>query len=303
MIKCDICNREFINKGGFSSHIKTCNYVSSIKNEIISLYVDSLMSINEISKKFNLGKNTIIDVLGDKKRNISEGTKIARKKYPDRFKHSDETKEKMRVKRIEFMKNNPDKTAWRTSNLSYPEKLFLNKLKELKWDENYSIIREYCVFPYFIDFAFPNEKVAIEIDGSQHLLIERKEHDEKKDNLLTNEGWYVIRVTEKEVKMNIDNVFIMINNIIKNKPSIQKYEIGILEFPKSYQKKEKDTFGFTKLTFENNIKQRRVGRPSYETLKQEVNELGFVGTGKKYGVSDNSIRKWLKFYERTGGKY
>jgi very-short-patch-repair endonuclease/transposase-like protein len=302
-MKCEVCDKEFKNMGGYSKHIKTCKYVNTIKDNIIYLYVESLISINEISKKFNLGKNTIIEVLGDKKRNISEGIKTARKKYPDRFKHSDETKEKIRVKRIEFMKNNPDKTAWRTSNLSYPEKLFLNKLKELKWDENYSIIREYCVFPYFIDFAFPNEKVAIEIDGSQHLLSERKEHDEKKDNLLTNEGWYVIRVTEKEVKMNIDNVFIMINNIIKNKPSIKKYEIGILEYPKGYQKKEKNTFRFTKSIFEYNLKQRRVERPDYETLKQEVNEFGFLGTGKKYGVSDNSIRKWLKFYERTGGKY
>ncbi len=30
-----------------------------------------------------------------------------------------------------------------------------------------------------------------------------------------------------------------------------------------------------------------------ETLKKEVKELGYVGTGKKYSVSDNSIRKWL----------
>jgi uncharacterized protein YjcR len=25
--------------------------------------------------------------------------------------------------------------------------------------------------------------------------------------------------------------------------------------------------------------------------------LGFVGTGKKYGVSDNAVRKWKKHYE------
>jgi len=26
----------------------------------------------------------------------------------------------------------------------------------------------------------------------------------------------------------------------------------------------------------------------------DVKNLGYTGTGKKYGVSDNSIRKWLK---------
>jgi len=35
-------------------------------------------------------------------------------------------------------------------------------------------------------------------------------------------------------------------------------------------------------------------RPSKEQLKLDVENLGFCGTGRKYEVSDNSIRKWLK---------
>lgn len=42
------------------------------------------------------------------------------------------------------------------------------------------------------------------------------------------------------------------------------------------------------------IKQRKFIRPSIEQLQNEINELGYTGTGKKYGVSDNAIRKWLK---------
>jgi uncharacterized protein with PIN domain len=45
-------------------------------------------------------------------------------------------------------------------------------------------------------------------------------------------------------------------------------------------------------------KQRKVERPIYETLVKDIEELGYVGTGKKYGVSDNAIRKWKKFYEK-----
>jgi very-short-patch-repair endonuclease len=302
-MKCNICDREFKNKGGYVSHIKTCNYVNTIKDEIISLYVDSFIGVNEIGKKFNIGKNTVIKVLGDKKRSISEGVKIARKKYPERYICSEETKEKIRVKRIQFMKNNPDKTAWRTSNLSYPEKLFLEKLEVLNWGQKYSIIREYCVFPYFIDFAFINEKVAVEIDGSQHLLEERKKNDDKKDDLLLKDGWSVIRITDKEVKNNLDKVMEEINNILNTKTSSQKYNLGILSIIKEYKKKEKNTFGFTKSIFEHNIKQRKVERPNLQTLKNEIKEFGFVKTGKKYGVSDNAIRKWLKFYEKTGGEY
>lgn len=43
---------------------------------------------------------------------------------------------------------------------------------------------------------------------------------------------------------------------------------------------------------------RKVVRPPYDELMNEINELGYSGTGRKYGVSDNSIRKWKKYYEK-----
>lgn len=42
------------------------------------------------------------------------------------------------------------------------------------------------------------------------------------------------------------------------------------------------------------IKKRKVIRPEYNILLNDIKELGYSGTGRKYGVSDNSIRKWLK---------
>jgi len=42
------------------------------------------------------------------------------------------------------------------------------------------------------------------------------------------------------------------------------------------------------------LKQRKVERPDKETLLKDIEELGYKGTGRKYGVSDNAIRKWLK---------
>lgn len=40
--------------------------------------------------------------------------------------------------------------------------------------------------------------------------------------------------------------------------------------------------------------QRKVERPPKEQLLQEVKRSSYVDVGKKYGVSDNAIRKWLK---------
>lgn len=43
--------------------------------------------------------------------------------------------------------------------------------------------------------------------------------------------------------------------------------------------------------------QKKIERPNLETLLKDVEELGYKGTGKKYGISDNTIRKWIKSYE------
>jgi hypothetical protein len=45
-------------------------------------------------------------------------------------------------------------------------------------------------------------------------------------------------------------------------------------------------------------KRKVIERPEYQTLLIEINNMGFSATGRKYGVSDNAIRKWLKFYEK-----
>jgi hypothetical protein len=47
---------------------------------------------------------------------------------------------------------------------------------------------------------------------------------------------------------------------------------------------------------------RKVERPSYEQLVAEVREMGYCAVGRKYGVSDNAIRKWLRMYERELGR-
>lgn len=47
------------------------------------------------------------------------------------------------------------------------------------------------------------------------------------------------------------------------------------------------------------INSRKVERPSYEQLIKDKETLNMVQIGKKYNVSDNTIRKWIKRYERS----
>jgi hypothetical protein len=43
---------------------------------------------------------------------------------------------------------------------------------------------------------------------------------------------------------------------------------------------------------------RKVERPSYMDLVLDIDESSYVAVARKYGVSDNAIRKWLAQYER-----
>ena len=43
---------------------------------------------------------------------------------------------------------------------------------------------------------------------------------------------------------------------------------------------------------------RRVERPPYEQLLSELAESNYSAVGRRYGVSDNAIRKWVRQYER-----
>jgi transposase-like protein len=36
----------------------------------------------------------------------------------------------------------------------------------------------------------------------------------------------------------------------------------------------------------------------YEQLLAEIEATSYVAVGRKYGVSDNAVRKWVGFYER-----
>ncbi|HEX6457925.1 MAG TPA: HNH endonuclease signature motif containing protein [Thermoleophilaceae bacterium] len=43
---------------------------------------------------------------------------------------------------------------------------------------------------------------------------------------------------------------------------------------------------------------RKVERPPYEQLMAEIAATSYLAVGRKYGVSDNAIRKWVRQYER-----
>ena len=282
------------------------------KEQIIKDYVENTLSIREICKKYNIGsKMWVRKLLGKNVRNFSEANKISHKKHPNNYKLSDEAKDKIRKARLKWMKEHPEKTAWRLKNMSYPEKCFQKILEDNGLDKKCLIYREYSVFPYFIDFAFMNEKVAVEIDGSQHLEEDRKRRDEKKDELLLSKGWKVLRIAAIEVTHDgtkaLEGVLEMLGNMNtrydtvgilkspkKKKESVKK--IGILKAPKVREKVIRGEDGLSDGERLRAFNQRKVERPSKEELSQLLQGSNFSAIGRTYGVSDNAVRKWCKYY-------
>jgi hypothetical protein len=43
---------------------------------------------------------------------------------------------------------------------------------------------------------------------------------------------------------------------------------------------------------------RKVEWPPFEQLLAEIAATSYLAVGRKYGVSDNAVRKWVRFYER-----
>lgn len=70
---------------------------------------------------------------------------------------------------------------------------------------------------------------------------------------------------------------------------IEKYKISFLE-------KEKDIPPSKNWRKNPKPNTRKVERPSKEILEQEILTESFSALGRKYGVSDNAVRKWCKYY-------
>lgn len=119
-----------------------------------------------------------------------------------------EQREKHRQHRLKYLAEHPEHSAWHKRQhlqMSKLEKWFYDKCVEHNLLSKYDIVRELCEWPYYIDFAFVNCKVAVELDGLQHFKYQFNiEHDKKKNAYLNECGWHIFRIAYFE---NTDDTF------------------------------------------------------------------------------------------------
>lgn len=65
--------------------------------------------------------------------------------------------------------------------------------------------RQFPIAAYIVDFACPERKLIVEVDGSQHASTDAS-HDEARTGRLRQDGWIVLRFWNDDVLRDIDNV-------------------------------------------------------------------------------------------------
>lgn len=71
---------------------------------------------------------------------------------------------------------------------------------------------------FILDFAFPKEKVAIEVDGHfWHSSKKAKKYDSFKDKVLKGRGWEVLRFSDFEIQENLDRCVGMVLATLKKR--------------------------------------------------------------------------------------
>lgn len=194
MTQCKICNKNFKNPLALSIHFKTHKITSE---EYWRRFLDKAETTCKIcGKDRKWRKANKFNQCSDEK---------CRKKLI-KFKHTDESKEKIRESRLRYLEKNSGKTAWERradGKMSYLEKWFYNDvICKFSLDGRHKIYAEKRVASFLIDYAFVDEMIAVEIDGKCHFTNgnERVEKDKRKSDFLQEKGWYVYRIAYDEIK-------------------------------------------------------------------------------------------------------
>ena len=150
---------------------------------------------------------------------------LLRRSLNGKRKHSKEAREKMSIKRKEYL-SRLGKAAWKTSNKQYSKPCA--KLKEHLASMNIKFESEemplYNKGRYFrIDVAFPDIKFGIEINGRQHYDADGHllPYYQNRHDLIISEGWELLEIPYHHIfsKIRFDELIDLIKNKVVGRDS------------------------------------------------------------------------------------
>lgn len=208
--KEEICYCHICNKGPFSSKSQLKGHLSShnrpkiyrkkekIKNKThVCTFCEEIFDTGQ-----KLGGHKVNCSLNpNREKRLKSLSKSGKKRIL-----TEEHKLKISISRKKYLDTNPGKIPYllnHSSKESYPEKLFREFLekKNIKgWEQEYPYKR------YSLDFAFPDKKINVEIDGSTHNLETVIYKDRIRDETLKNDGWIVYRISSEKLKRDFEKI-------------------------------------------------------------------------------------------------
>lgn len=169
MFVCQYCGKEVHNKGCLILHEKHC-----LKNPN---HIPSKTQQKFIDRDSRRDKNGKIKIIG----------------HP----HTDEMKKHLSEKRKQWLKDHPNEHVWKrnTKFISEPCENF----KKYLLSKGINFVEEYTPFNdvnYSLDIAWPDEKLAIEINGNQHYNSDGSlsNYYSKRHKLFETRGWKIIEI-------------------------------------------------------------------------------------------------------------
>ena len=185
---CIYCGKPCKNANSKRNHERLCK---SNPNRQESSWV----KFNQTHEAWNKGLTAETDErVAKSKMTLKEGFATGRNVSQQKGKaHTDEEKQKISESRKRYLAEHPDKVPYvlnhHSKGDSFPEQYFKTVLDNahIEYKQNFY----QC--GYFLDFAWPDKKLYLEVDGEQHYLDERiVEHDRQRTQTLSDNGWTCI---------------------------------------------------------------------------------------------------------------
>jgi very-short-patch-repair endonuclease len=214
-------------------------------------------------------------------------------------KHTDKCKQNLSIKMSEYLKKNPDKCVWKRSDKlkSVPCENLKKKLK----DNNINFVEEFKPINnrfFSIDIAFPDKKIGIEVNGTQHYDKNGglKEYYQKRKEEIEKLGWKLFDIHYSKV---YKECFVK-DLIYRLKEEYDLKDIDYSFYIKEPKKKIKIKSRKEYLENLSNINFKNIHSKRIKLIKSSniiFNKMGWVNkVSKLIGITPQNINRWMKKY-------
>lgn len=226
--RCEICSREFQHHKALNAHKnshldrpKRGRNKNSLNFETVTLLRKKRSLVHDCKwcgKIYDTGQKLgghirFCENNPERKKHLEKQTEICREIIS-----RPEVRQKLSDASRMFLKNNPCMIPYlrnHSCKKSFPE-IVLEKLLIENNIEGWKYNFPFGGYAY--DFAFEKIKLDVEVDGQQHEQEHRKKHDEIRDAFSKENGWYVHRISAKDLrhKENHQKIVENLKNVIQN---------------------------------------------------------------------------------------